>query len=274
MVSAKHIMVGSTLGIIAGTARDALDILRATYADPEAVGMIANDQLATRLTVRMCQPNAVFIDVGAHIGSITAAVAHHDPSVSIIAIEAIPAKAEFLRRKFRAVEIHECAVGESEGAATFFVNTKQSGYSSLGRPDAEHIDATREIVVRVSRLDEVVKAQRVDVMKIDVEGAELGVLRGGDRLVSTNRPTIMFESGAPIANGLGYTKRDLWQWFEDHEYEVVIPNRLAHDGPSLSVEGFAESHCYPRRTTNYFGVPTERRMEIRDRARRILEGAT
>jgi hypothetical protein len=46
---------------------------------------------------------------------------------------------------------------------------------------------------------------------------------------------------------------------------------VAHEGPSLSKEGFVESHYYPRRTTNYFADPSESREEIRGKAREILK---
>jgi hypothetical protein len=36
------------------------------------------------------------------------------------------------------------------------------------------------------------------------------------------------------------------------------------------MDGFIDSHIYPRRCTNYFAIPSERRIEIRDRARDIL----
>ena len=80
----------------------------------------------------------------------------------------------------------------------------------------------------------------------------------------------MFESGAPQNDGLGYTKNDMWKFFTNNKYEIFVPNRVAHNGPWLTMEGFSESHIYPRRTTNYFAVPIERRVEIRDLARKIL----
>jgi hypothetical protein len=80
----------------------------------------------------------------------------------------------------------------------------------------------------------------------------------------------MFESGPPAENGLAYTKDALWQWFADRDYAVVVPNRVAHDDPGLSRDGFVESHLYPRRTTDYFAVAKERRAEVRERARAIL----
>jgi hypothetical protein len=115
-----------------------------------------------------------------------------------------------------------------------------------------------------------VPAVPVDVIKMDIEGAELGALRGAVRLIERCRPTVMFESAPGDPNGLGYTKEALWQFFNDIGYEIVVPNRVAHDGAGLSQEGFVEGHLYPRRTTNYFAIASERRREVRDRARSLL----
>jgi FkbM family methyltransferase len=263
----KRWLVGTRLGRLALSVRESVALAAAAITRAEAVGTLANDHLASFLVVRLCRPQTTFIDVGAHIGSVIAEVTAHCPAARIIAVEAIPEKADRLRRRFPKVEVHACAVGEAVGEASFFIDTRRSGYSSLGRPADK--TGVREFRVHVRALDGL-GAANVDVIKIDVEGAELGVLRGGDRVITGDRPTVMFESGPPAENGLAYTKDALWQWFADRDYAVLVPNRVAHDDPGLSREGFAESHLYPRRTTNYFAVAAERRIELRDRARAIL----
>jgi hypothetical protein len=80
----------------------------------------------------------------------------------------------------------------------------------------------------------------------------------------------MFESGPSENNALGYTKEDTLYFFDSMGFAMVVPKRVAHNDEGLSTAGFVESHLYPRRTTNYFAIPKERRIEFRDRARRIL----
>lgn len=266
----KQFILGSTLGRLAMSIRDKFEIMKAVLTKAEIVGSITNDQMATLLVTKLCSSNKTFIDVGAHIGSIISEVAYHDSTIKICAVEAIPDKVLKLRRKFPSVELHECAVGDSEGNISFYINTKKSGYSSLGKPIKEQESDTVEITVSLKKLDSLISYNDIDIIKIDVEGAELGVLRGSENIITTNNPVIMFESGPQQDNKLGYTKEDMWEFLTDHNYDILIPNRVAHNGPGLSKEGFIESHVYPRRTTNYIAVPIERRSEIKNRANNIL----
>jgi FkbM family methyltransferase len=267
----KQHILSTSLGQVALYWRDKVEALQVAYSYPELMGTVANDQLATRLVTSIIQPNTTFIDVGAHIGSIIAQVASTDPSVKIVAIEAIPEKVTKLQRRFPFVELHSCAVGDYSGEVSFFINKTRSGFSSLQKPTLDTEDKIVEITVPIRRLDEIVSPNNsIDIIKIDVEGAELAVLRGSAAILGNNRPVIMFESGPPIDKSLENLKQDLYDFLSKNSYRILIPNRVAHNDPGLSQHGFVESHLYPRRTTNYFAIPEERRIEIRDRARHVL----
>lgn len=265
----KQLLLDTPIGHISLNLRDKLKLLSTAILKAEAIGTLANDQLASLLIVKLCQPNKTFIDIGAHIGSVISGVHTHEPSVKIIALEAIPTKADNLQKKFPYATVHCCAVSDTEGEASFFINTIRSGYSSLSRPSHQQ-DSFKEITVPLKPIDTLINAIDIDAIKIDVEGAELAAIRGSRKTIEKNRPTIMFESGPEEDSDLGYSKSELWQELEQLGYMILIPNRVAHDDQGLSLEGFLESHIYPRRTTNYFAIPKERRREIRDKARVIV----
>jgi FkbM family methyltransferase len=251
----KRRIIGTAIGSLAMKSRAKVKL----YKSPlEAIGTAANDELAEYLVTRLAERS--FVDIGAHIGSIVAAVLKNCPGVKVTAVEAIPEKAARLAAKFPTVKIFPFALADYEGETSFFVNSAASGYSSLAQTNG----ADNEITVAVKRLDGLVSDP--EVVKIDVEGAELGVLRGCERLET--RPVYMFESAPHEV--LGYTKAALWQWFAAHDYGIFLPNRLAHTAPPMSLEVFIDAHLYPRRATNYFGVPLERVEVVRERARSLL----
>lgn len=263
----KSRLVGTKIGRMLMNASHWRVLRSIPFGNPEAARVIANDILADKLISGICPPNGTFLDIGAHIGSVLSAVHHQDPGVQIVAFEADPSKISNLRSKFPYCELFDVALGEREDIAAFQINASAPGYNTLV---VEKDSALQTVSVRVAALDDVLGDRAVDVMKIDVEGAELGVLIGAEKLIQNCRPIIMFESMSLGVNALGYSAELLWDWLHGHGYQVFTPDRLAHDARPLAREAFLDGHQYPFATYNYFAVPDENRVPVRDRARDIL----
>ena len=265
----KERLVGRSLGHTLMRIRASWRLWRIVVRSPEQGGFTLQDNCAKAMLPHLLVDDAVFLDVGAHLGSVTASVLVRHPAERIIAIEAVPEKAARLRLTFPQITVHDCAVGDHEGNVMFVDDQHQSGCSSIEihstRADRNGV---RRIHVPLRRLDSLVSHETgVDVIKLDIEGAELAALRGAEQLVARCRPLILFESGPHASDDAEAQLRELYDWFAQHDYEVVVPNRLPHEGPGLSEDGFVESHYYPFRTLDYFAVPQERRIEFRRRAR-------
>ena len=264
----KDLLVNTWLGQVGLGFREALAVHLTAFHHLEALPTMANDQIARKLLEGLCVDGGIFVDVGAHIGSVIAGVARHSRPGKIVAVEAMPDKAAVLRKRFADAEVHAVAVSDHEGSAEFIVDLARPGCSSLDPETSSRTHSSKVISVPVTLLDKIAPHQGVDLVKLDVEGAELGVLRGSESLVACSRPTIMFESGAEEM--AGFTRQDLWHWFEQRDYELVLPNRVAHLAPKLSLACFLDAHEYPRATTNYFAIARERRDAVRARARSVL----
>lgn len=257
----KESLVGSWLGSFADESRSMWQLLRTASRNMEKLGTCANDYIAGKLIVSLCPAHGCFLDVGAHIGSVIAGVLRSTPTATVIAVEATPSKATSLRRKFPGVTIHDCAVGAQKGTAQLYINAARPGYNSLNSRSS----STATIEVDVNTLDDIV-GQHVDVMKLDIEGGELDALRGAFGLLSNSKPLIMFESGP---NSDDY-RASMYGLLSEHGYSIFTPNRVAHSGCGMSLQGFQEAHIYPRLSTNYFAIHGEHRIRVRDAARAIL----
>ena len=256
----KRMLVGTSAGRAAMALRNAYQFWQLPRVE---YGTLVNDQIAIQLAVGLCPPSGTFVDIGAHIGSVISEVHFRHPGARIVAFEAIPEKAAALQRKFPGYEVHNLALWDREGEASFFVDVEHSASSSLARGTAE----AREIRVRTRRLDSLFADRGADVLKVDVEGAELGVFRGATELIGRSRPIMMFESGPGVI--FDFTKEAMFAFLTEQNYAIVAPNRLAHTGGRMTLDAFLDSHEYPRRTTNYFALPIEREQQIREAARSI-----
>jgi FkbM family methyltransferase len=263
----KQMLAGTGLGNAAVRLRDKVELIRSALSESAELGDKRNNAIALRLVIGLRRHGRTFIDVGAHIGSVLGEVARTSPG-QVIAFEAIPAKAVHLARKFPGVVVHNCALLDREGETRFYVDNARSGYSSLSQRDGD----VTEIVVPVSRMDTLITQDDVDVIKIDVEGAELGVLRGAEEVIVRCRPVVLFESGP--GDVMGYTKEDLWRWFDERDYLIYFPDRVSRAARAATLEVFIDSHEYPRRSMNYFAIPAERLEEVSARARTLLNEIT
>jgi len=180
------------------------------------------------------------IDIGAHRGDILEQFLRGSPTGQHIAVEAIPELAEHLRITFPTVEVHSAAAGDRPGTTEFQWVVSNPAFSGLKRRDDLGAgESVRPLSVRVVRIDDLVpKGRPVAVIKIDVEGAELGVLRGAQRVLNENRPWIFFEHGS-AATQYGTTTADIAAEFARHALAVWLMGDWLAGRPPLSTEAFA-----------------------------------
>jgi hypothetical protein len=78
-----------------------------------------------------------------------------------------------------------------------------------------------EITVPTVTLDEFLPREFVPrLLKIDVEGAELQVLRGGRRILERDRPIVLFEHGLGAADRYGTGPRDVFGFLQTVGYRI------------------------------------------------------
>jgi len=260
----KHRLVGTAPGRSLDAARWLLRGRR-RHRHPELAEVFYDELLTPRVLDRVLRPDSCCVDVGAHVGSMLHELTRRAPAGRHVAIEASPMKARWLRSRYRGVEVIDAAVGEAEGEIEFHENLSRPGFSSLARPAGEG-DRVRTRRVRLARLDDLLPGdRRIDFIKIDVEGAELGVLRGAERTIDRWRPVVLFESGPGGAERCGYSRGELFEFFAGRGYDVFLLKSFLHDREPLDAGGFDRCHLYPFRAFNYLGVPRER-AEVRPAA--------
>ena len=177
------------------------------------------------------QPGGTFVDVGAHIGYYSLKAARIvGEGGRVIAIEPNPETLQRLRDNIRAsgatvVSVQPYACADLESTLEFFAaQGSNTGGSSLARASAARDrQSVRAYQVRARTLDAILAEaglSRVDVVKIDTEGAELSVLRGAQLTLARYRPVVVAELWEGTLTAMGTSPAEVAQFLRSQGYSV------------------------------------------------------
>lgn len=191
------------------------------------------ERAETSFVMKHLQPGMVFFDVGANLGQYTLIGAQR------VGITGQVHSFEPSNRMFGELQynvglnvfsdictLNKMAVSDNEGTARLSVYEPGAEvYGSLGNQDWPH---NKSVIghedVKTIALDTYVKARdikHVDLIKIDIEGAELLAIRGACKLLNQpDAPTIVLEMADVNTDGFGYKATEIWDYLEDFGYRM------------------------------------------------------
>ena len=235
--------------LIRGGALDS-GILSGGFENPEA-----------RFVRRFLKPGMVVVDAGAHHGLYTLLGSICVGELGVVfAFEPSPRERIRLREHVRLngcsnVRIESLALGPSRREEDMFLVEGSEDYCNSLRPPVVQAGTTR-VRVNVTSLDDFFcHGERVDFVKLDVEGAELGVLQGAQRLLSAKpRPVLLVEVFDIRTQPWGYHAREIVSSLAVKEYCWF---GLLDDGGLTKV-----SPDLQRYDCNLVAIPNERVSEV------------
>jgi FkbM family methyltransferase len=217
-----------------------------------------------RLVSCLSDPNRMTLDVGSNRGVYVLAALPF--SKGVIAFEPQPHLASFLRRFLpRRVRVLEVAASHTNGNATLLVPADPRSHpeARLSAPGDGSLSAAGEYLeftVEKKRLDDIV-IDPVGLIKIDVEGHELSVLKGASKLIESYRPNILIEieerhrAGALIST---------FRWFEDKRYRgYVLKNGTLVSQKEPGEQSKQDHPIEEQYFNNFIFLPEERAPALR-----------
>jgi FkbM family methyltransferase len=195
----------------------------------------------------------VIFDVGAHKGAYTEYVLSQIPGAECILFEPNAGLLKDLEKKYNAFGI---LLGETQGVKTFYqceneADELSSTYNRAVFSDVEH----KEEVIKCTTVDifcESTNIAFIDFLKIDVEGAEMDVLKGSFKMLSKHK--IMFlqvEYGGTYPDA-GITFLDIINFVGLYSYKIyeLVEGRLQQ----VTKENFIEDYRFANFLITYHDI--------------------
>ena len=195
-------------------------------------------------------------DVGANLGNWSADLLDEISTAEVIVFEPSKEAYEHLQKRFvskTAIQCANVALGKENTTATLFADKSASGLASLTKRRVGHfgIDFSYQENIQLFTLDTWLETygngRQPNILKMDVEGHELDVLKGATKALQ-NILIIQFEFGGSNIDTRTYFQ-DFWYFISDLEYDLY---RLGPREPLL-IKSYSEND-ETFRPTNYIAV--------------------
>ena len=209
---------------------------------------------------RLLKPGMTVVDAGANIGEVTLVAAKAvGPQGQVFSFEPIQRIADHLEQhiqlnRLEQVRLVRCALADKadrkpifKAAARFYDGSIHDGLGTL-YSTAERSVASEE--VSLNTLDAFVReadVKRIDLVKIDVEGAELAVLRGAVAALARFKPYLIIEVQEDTARAAGYRAADILNFLRPmgYAFDVIGRNGRLRQVDESSLGRFQNVLCSP-----------------------------
>lgn len=196
-----------------------------------------HEKNTTKLFQKVLQPGNTFLDLGANVGYFSLLAARLvGKTGKVFSFEPEPTNFHYLTQNLRInnydqVRPEPKAVSDSPGLVKLYICPYDSGHHTINQPEGirsyrPEYDYRQEQFIEVEkvRLDDYFPDLHVDVIKMDVEGAELLALAGMDRLIRRHENLQMFVEFFPllIRKMGGSPEEFIRRLLEDYHFSAFV----------------------------------------------------
>ena len=198
------------------------------------------------------EADSTFVDVGCHKGEVFDHALKCSPKGKHFAFEPIPDLFSELKKKYKDIcEVKNYAITDSCGESEFHYVVSNPAYSGIKKRSYPKDEIIDKIKIKTSTLDkELINEPRVDLIKIDVEGGEYGVLKGAKEVIEKFHPVFIFEHGLGASNYYNTNPDDVYELFDLSDYNIFTLKGFIKQSPPLSKEKLND--LYNRNKEYYF----------------------
>ena len=205
------------------------------------------DRLTKTIIKTVCKPDSICVDVGAHNGKILSMMMEAAPQAAHYAFEPIPELFQLLKRKFRRnAKVYCVALSDRKETTSFNLVLTDMAYSGLNKRAYDKKEKDTYIFVETELLDAIIPTEtKIALIKIDVEGAELLVLKGALQTIQRSKPVLLFEFGKAGAEAYDYNDAVMFQFItETLQYHIYTLQDWLKTKTALNQGAFSDHYYY------------------------------
>jgi FkbM family methyltransferase len=211
------------------------------------------DRLTAQIVKQVVKKDSICIDIGCHLGEILNLIIKSAPHSNHYAFEPLPNFYNHIKQNFK-VNVYPYALSNATGTIDFNYVENAPEYSGLKQRDYFGIKEPEVTIIKVEmeKLDNVIpESTKIDLIKIDVEGAEYGVLLGAKQTILRSKPLIIFEFGLGASNHYGTQPEDIYELLVHQcDMKLYTLQEYVKSGNSFDQKSFVSN--YHNKSDYYF----------------------
>ncbi len=199
------------------------------------------DQEVFDLAKKFIKPNTSIIDAGANYGQMSIIFSKLYSDLSVYSFEASIFVFEILKKNIELnaenIKIYNCVLSDvkDEGFLRIPEISKYRTYGSVEVEFSNNRNLTYDEKTLINKIDDFEFEKKISLMKIDVEGWDLKVLKGSVETIKKNQMAIIFEYAPEYEEKMKYKLDDYINFFKDLDYifltsiknnYLVVPKKL------------------------------------------------
>jgi len=201
-----------------------------------------------------CKPGAVIIDIGAHIGLFSVIASQvTGKGGKVYAFEPAPSTYELLQKTLAinhtdpVIETFQKAVGRETGKITFFISDDKADNSNslVDYKDDRRLHGIDIDVISIDAFVKEKKINRLDFIKIDVEGAEYDTLRGAVETMNDLKPVCIVAIHPEPIKAKGDRLEDIYDFIVSRQYRIMLNKKDLSKAEFLANTELIDLHIYP-----------------------------
>ncbi len=233
---------------------------RRTYMQLYLFGKGLAEKREQQLFRQHLRPGMTIVDIGANVGFYTALFSQLvAPRGTVYAFEPDPFCSGILRDRIRTlplqnVHVESAALGETEGEVTLWCSNRDRAENRIYPFDPKvPVETVQVAALRLDTYCRTHHIDHIDAVKIDVEGAEVSVLRGMREVLAKSPPAWMFIEFCPEhLRDAGTSPEAFWQTLAAYGYDCYSMDDEGQVGKIGDTAAFTEAHAL--RDTNIWAV--------------------